>query len=764
MQLKDLVMMFSSLSSKFGALSYRLSPPSHAAGGPSETRCEYVPVRSAPPSMAPHGFGRAPSRTGRLGGCRALRIRRFMEGVSLWLAVLLMLFVQPLYAEANTGGDDTAGVLHFVDGKGQWQEPALVLGSDFDVRVSGLIADSKLVRTFRNTGDQWREGVFVFPLPEKASVYGLAMKVGERTIVGEVQPREEAKKTYEKARNSGRHAATVEQQRPNLFTTRVANIPPGATVSVELNYQQPVRYQDGVFELSVPTTLTPRYMPGEPLAATPQQWQGGWAVPTTGVPDADAISPFTVDMADVAADSHRASVQFTIDAGFPLARVSSPSHELATQQDGQVVKVQPQVGDIVMNRDFVLRWQPLAGQEPGAAVFHQRWEGEDYLLAMVVPGRAGKIRLPRELTFVIDTSGSMAGESIRQAREALHMGLGTLAPGDQFNVIQFNSQPHALFMQPEMATANNLARARQYVSRLKADGGTEMAPALAMALQSHGKASGELPDEASPRVRQVVFMTDGAVGNESALFSQIRRQLGDQRLFTVAIGSAPNRHFMREAARWGRGSYTAVQDTADISGPLARLFAAMEAPVLTDIEVRWPGQVASALEDSFPLRPGDLFQGEPLLQVVRGVPPAGELSVSGRLPGGATWQRSLDLQQAASGTGLNRYWAREKIDSLLDEARVEGQEPDKAKITKLAVEHSLMSPYTSFVAVDTTPVRASDSALLKDNLPTLLPAGSQPGMTRYPQTATSAPLFIALGLLGLMLSAAIVMLQRRAYP
>lgn len=699
---------------------------------------------------------------------RKLRVRRFMEGVSLWMAMLLVLFVQPLYAEASTGSEDTAGVLHFVDGKGQWQEPALVLGSDFDVRVSGLIADSTLVRTFRNISDQWREGVFVFPLPEKASVYGLTMKVGERTIVGEVQPREEAKKTYEKARDSGRHAATVEQQRPNLFTTRVANIPPGATVSVELIYQQLVSYRDGVFELSVPTTLTPRYMPGEPLAATPQQWQGGWAVPTTEVPDADAISPFTVGVADVAADSHRASVRFTIDAGFPLARVSSPSHELATQQDGQVMTVEPQAGEIVMNRDFVLRWQPLAGQEPGAAVFHQQWEGEDYLLAMVVPGRAGKTRLPRELTFVIDTSGSMAGQSIRQAKEALQLGLETLAPGDRFNVIQFNSQPHALFMQPEMATANNLARARQYVSRLEADGGTEMAPALAMALQSHVKGRGEVSADASPdestRVQQVVFMTDGAVGNESTLFSQIRRQLGDQRLFTVAIGSAPNRHFMREAARWGRGSYTAVQDPLDISGPLVRLFAAMEAPVLTDIEVRWPDQSASVQEDSFPRRPGDLYQGEPLLQVVRGIPPAGELSVSGRLPGGGKWQRSLDLQQADSGLGLNRYWAREKIDSLLDEARVEGQEPDKAKITGLAVEHSLMSPYTSFVAVDATPARDPESTLVKDDLPTLLPAGSQPGMTRYPQTATFAPLLVALGLLGLMFSAAIVLLQRRAYP
>src|SRR5690554_1937263 len=155
-----------------------------------------------------------------------------------------------------------------------------------------------------------------------------------------------------------------------------------------------------------------------------------------------------------------------------------------------------------------------------------------------------------------------------------------------------------------------------------------------------------MPEDAA-RVRQVVFMTDGAVGNESALFSQIRRQLGDHRLFTVAIGSAPNMHFMREAARWGRGSYTSVQDLADMSGPLARLFAAMEAPVMTDIQVTWPGQSAAAMEGSFPQRPGDLFQGEPLLQVVRGVPAAGELSVSGGSPGGGGWHQGLDWRQAA---------------------------------------------------------------------------------------------------------------------
>lgn len=281
-----------------------------------------------------------------------------------------------------------------------------------------------------------------------------------------------------------------------------------------------------------------------------------------------------------------------------------------------------------------------------------------------------------------------------------------------------------------------------------------MAPALARALAGQG--AGPEPDRS--RVRQVVFITDGAVGNEAALFQQIRDQLGDQRLFTVGIGSAPNMHFMREAARWGRGLYTAIQDPADVAGPLQDLFAALEAPVLTDVQVQWPGH--SGNRESFPARTGDLFRGEPMMQVVRGVSPAGVLQVSGRMPDGLRWQQSLDLQQAAPGLGLNRHWARQKIDHLQDTARLEGREPDRGSITQLAVTHTLMSPYTSFVAVDEATVRLDDAQGVKEQLPTLLPAGSEAGMLRYPQTATLAPLLTALGLVGLMFALALVLLQR----
>ncbi|MEX2474630.1 marine proteobacterial sortase target protein [Marinobacter sp.] len=690
----------------------------------------------------------------------AVRVKRCCEGVSLWLAVMLLLFVHPLYAEAaqEPGASGAgSGRLEFVGADGQRQGQATLLNTDYQVRVSGLMADTRLTQSFKNSSQQWREGVFVFPLPEKASVYGMTLRVGEREVIGEVREKQQARQQYEAAKKAGKNAARVDQQRPNLFTTHVANIPPGESITVELNYQQTVRYQSGEFELRLPTTLTPRYISGAPLAEPPSQWQGGWATPTTEVPDADAITPFTVLADDVGDQSHRATIHLDIHAGLPVAEVTSPSHALTSTWDGDRVLVTPEQSRVVMDRDMIVRWSPVRGQEPSAAVFHEQWQGEDYLLALLVPGLNRDRNLPRELVFVIDTSGSMAGQSIGQARASLLRGLDTLSPDDRFNIIQFNSQTQSLFMQAVPASGHNLVRARRYVEGLDANGGTEMAPALDAALSQKRQ-----QEHAGQHVRQVVFITDGAVGNETALFDQIRRQLGDRRLFTVGIGSAPNMHFMRQAARYGRGSYTAISDDNDVAGPLNDLFAKMQSPVLTDIEVDLSD--ASASPEAYPARPGDLFAGEPLVQVIRGVGDGGGLGVSGRLPDGSRWQTALDLSGAAPGIGLHRHWAREKIDNVMDRG-LSGQvnDDEKQQVLELALAHQLITRFTSFVAVDQTPVRHAAEPLETDQVPTLLPAGSSATLLRYPQTATLSPLLIALGLMGLMFSVAAWMLQRRVF-
>lgn len=201
------------------------------------------------------------------------KILRCAEGISLWLAMMFMLFVHPLYADARTMEPEPPGQLYLVDRKSGWQEPALVLDSRFEVQVTGLLAQTHLTRTFRNTSDAWQEGLFVFPLPEQASIYGLTMTVGDRRIVGRLQPRARARRHYEKAKQGGQKAATVEQSRPNLFTSRVANIAPGEEVLIEVQYQQPVSYRHGEFEIRLPTTLTPRYMPGTPVSTPAGAWR-----------------------------------------------------------------------------------------------------------------------------------------------------------------------------------------------------------------------------------------------------------------------------------------------------------------------------------------------------------------------------------------------------------------------------------------------------------------------------------------------------------
>ncbi|GGC65040.1 marine proteobacterial sortase target protein [Marinobacter halophilus] len=687
-------------------------------------------------------------------GTNRLRLLRLAEGVSLWLAVLMMLFVHPLYAEARPMDMEQPGQLYLMDDQNAWQQPALILDSDFNVQVSGMLAQTKLTRSFRNTSERWLEGIFVFPLPDNATVYGLTMTVAEREIVGRIEPKASARQTYERARAAGQHAATLEQQRPNLFTSRVANIPPGETVRVEIHYQQAVAYRHGEFELRLPTTLTPRYMPGEPITNPERQWQAGWAVPTSQVPDASDISPFTVRTTDVDAGSHRAGIELDIDSGLVLTDVTSPSHRLHVEIDGSRARVRPEQGKVLMDRDVIVRWRPVTGSEPSAAVFHQQWQGEDYLMAMVLPPDAVGPVLSRELTFVIDTSGSMAGDAIAQARSALLRGLNTLRPGDNFNVIQFNSQAHALFPQAVPAQGHYLARARHYVQGLQANGGTEMAGALSLSMSM---------DSGAPeaQVQQMVFITDGAVGNEAALFEQIRSGLNNRRLFTVGIGSAPNMHFLREAARWGRGDFTAIHTSAEIDQALNRLFAAMEAPVLTSLDVRWPDQGRPV--EPVPLRPGDLFRGTPFMQVVRGLPAGGILEVAGKLPGGRSWNTRLDLARAAPASGLNRQWARGRIDELIDAARLQGAGPDRANIVDLSTRHSVISPFTSFVAVEPSRARPETETAGSEAVPTLLPAGGQPGMLRYPQTATFGPLFAVLGLVGLMFSLAIVMLNRRQF-
>jgi Ca-activated chloride channel family protein len=593
-----------------------------------------------------------------------------------------------------------------------------------------------VVQTFQNPQPDWYEGVYVFPLPENAAVDHLRLRVGERVIEGEIRERRAATKVYEQARSAGQRAALLDQERPNIFTTSVANIGPQETVVVEIEYQQTLRYDGNRFSLRFPMVVGPRYAPTGPLR----------------VSDVERITPPVMRPGTEEGRKNPVSIRVELDAGFTLAGVESPYHRVDMQAptaSRRIVSLAE--GAAPANRDFELAWTPRAGEAPQAAWFVEEKAGKNFGLLMVLPPAPGRgVRLPREVIYVLDTSGSMAGTSIRQAREALTLALSRLSPEDRFNVIEFNSYAQALFPEAKPADRDAVRRAVHWVEGLEARGGTEMAAALKLALRG---------DEASARVRQVIFLTDGAVGNEEELFRLIQARLGDARLFTVGIGSAPNSHFMTKAAQLGRGTFTYIGRVEEVQTKMTALFAKLETPVLKGLEVKWP---AGSRAESWPARIPDLYAGEPLIVTAAIEKLEGDVVLSGERDG-ELWQARVPLGRGTAGAGLGSLWAREKVATLIDRVREGAPEDEiRAQVIELATAHRLVTKYTSFVAVDKTPVRAATDQLKLGAVPTLLPEGWEYDKVfgELPRGATDSRFALLTGMLALLLAISLLFARR----
>ncbi len=673
-------------------------------------------------------------------------------GVGLFASLVLALavFIAATHAQAAPlpEAPGAGGALQFDDGAGGRIDAPRV-ATDVHMDVGGLVARTLVVQRFANPTAQWREGIYSFPLPEHAAVDRMRIETAGRVIEGVVRERGEAKRAYEQAKSEGKKAALVDQERPNLFTTRVAQVGPGETVTVTIEYQQTLRYDDGAFRLRFPLAVTPRYIPGAPLpAATPDL--PSLSPPTDAVPDADRITP------PVAAPGARLDATLTVDlhAGFPLAQLESRYHRANIETlPGHGYRIEL-ADDAPAARDFELVWTPDAGAAPGAAVFSETRDGTTHALLMLVPPAADATRrgprLPREITYVVDTSGSMEGVSIVQAKEALGWALERLAPGDRFNVIEFNSVTRSLFGAPMPVDPATVAQAKRFVAGLRARGGTEMLPALAAALAGDADAG---------VLRQVVFLTDGAVGNEDALFALIRARLGDRRLYTIGIGPAPNAWFMQKAAQEGRGTYTFIGDVRETAAKMTALFRKLESPVLTDLAVEWP-----AAAEAWPARLPDLFAGEPLSMTVAlpATARGGDVVVRGRLDG-APWSARLPLAGAMPQAGVGALWGRAKIDALMDAMRHGAPEDaTRAEVVRVALEHRLVSRYTSLVAVDATPTAPPGTVPLAGRVALPLPEGLvHDAILGVPQTATPMPALLTGGAAALLAALGLFAMLRR---
>ncbi|MBL4638176.1 MAG: marine proteobacterial sortase target protein, partial [Proteobacteria bacterium] len=521
---------------------------------------------------------------------------------------------------------------------------SLTVDTNVEIDISGLLARVKVSQTFANPTQDWQEGIYVFPLPETAAVDRLWMRIGERIIEGEIHPKKQAKKIYQQAKASGKRASLVEQQRPNMFTSSVANIAPGEQITVIIEYQQTVQQDQGEFKLRFPMVVAPRYIPGTAISNTEEisHFNGsGWAVNTDQVPDASHITP----PMDITQPNHL-SLNVLLAAGFPLMDVSSAYHqieEVVLTDDTRKLQL---IGKVPADRDFELTWQAKDSNAPTAALFKQTKNGQDYALLMLTPPKQQlKKTVPRELVFVIDTSGSMDGTSIKQAKKALQYGLAKLKPQDKFNIIRFSDDVESVFKHSRLANRNNLDIAYDFVDGLHADGGTEMLPALSMALAG---------DEQSQGLRQIVFLTDGSIGNEDELFNEIKQNLGNSRLFTVGIGSAPNSHFMNRAAKYGRGTHSYIGDQAEVREKMQALFNKLAHPVLTNITVDIAG---SSGVEIWPQSIPDLYTGEPLMLVMKAKSLPTEITINGDFSQQA-WHKTLTFNGGAKSEAVSVLWAR----------------------------------------------------------------------------------------------------------
>lgn len=625
----------------------------------------------------------------------------------------------------------SSGTLFFSGPGGSTMAP--LLNASVQINISGIVAKIVVEQTFFNNSTQWLEGLYTFPLPDQAAVNAMEVTIGTRRITGKIREKEQAIVEFANAKQEGKVASLVSQHRPNLFSSRFANIAPGEKIALKLTYIQTVPFENAKYRLRIPLTLTPRFS-------------------NSLVPDKNAITSPFVDKKnglDTPTIDHTATIEGLIHGEYDEQLLSSPSHPILIDATVKHLGFSTQ-NPVKLDRDFILEWGIPNGTEPTVRTWKERVGDQYYLLSSVVPP-ASPEHIPqqaRELILVIDTSGSMAGEAIKAAKAALMNALAGLRDIDQFNIIEFNSHHTSLFSTPQPVNADTIAKAQRFVYRLRADGGTEMLSALQSALGY----------QHTENLRQVVFITDGSVGYEDSVITTVTKQLRSARLFTVGIGSAPNQWFMRKVAQAGRGTAEFIADTNDVAPVMGELLLKLEAPALTDITVAFDDPKTNYLPNPIP----DLYANDAVIIAAKLESQYGAFTLSGRW-GDTLWQQSSNIDNAPLvQTGLSTIWAQRTIASLEDQQRLQiDQDFYRSAILGIALEHNLLSKYTSFLAVEEQPARPKDEYLHAAKVPNLIPHGNDMLTISMPQGSAGSDTLIMLSMLLMLLAAGSIYSQRR---
>lgn len=560
------------------------------------------------------------------------------------------------------------------------------------VSISGAIAMVEIRQTYANTGGEPIEAVYVFPGSTGSAMHGMEMKIGETVITAKIKERRQARDAYEKAKAENKTASLLEQQRPNVFQMNVANILPGDEVEVLLRYSEHVKATDGVYEFVMPAVVGPRYGNGSAADSGATDW---------------AANPYLQKN-----ENSATAFLFTMDlrAGLPLRQVTCPSHSSPVKYLGKEhasLRIDSNSDASCMNRDVIVRYRLADKKIAAGALLHReeadKEEGENFFLVDIEPpARATPEQVTaRDYLFVLDVSGSMNGFPLRTARGLLAKLARQLRPEDSFNVLLFAGDSRVLAPSPLAASKENIERAVQFMRSQgrRGAGGTELVKALARAMEMPG---GE------GKSRSIVVVTDGYVDFEADAFDLIRKNRGAANVFCFGIGSSVNRHLVEGVARVGGGEAFVVTSPGAAAETAQRFREYIESPVLTGVKLEARGFTAY---DFQPARLPDLFANRPVTVCGkwRG-DPSGQLVLTGTTGGGKKYERVIDIAEAAAkGThnpALRSLWARERVRELSDYASLRADEKKHREtvreVTSLGLTYSLLTPYTSFVAVDET--------------------------------------------------------------
>ena len=610
-----------------------------------------------------------------------------MRKITLLLVVLV----------CSIGGfAQTSGTLEAFNVKGAAVGACPLKRTSVKADVSGFLARVTVTQKFENNFAQPIEAVYTFPLAQNSAVDAMTMLVGTRTIRGVIMRREDARKVYEAAKSEGKTASLLDQERPNIFTQSVANILPNEKITIEISYVETLKYEDGSYEFVFPMTVAPRYIPGS-------------------VKDASKISP---PIAKTRA-GHDISIAVNLDAGVPVEAIRSNSHEIQTvnlSADSASVKLKDET--TIPNKDFVLRYDVSGKRIEDAILTHRDERGGFFTLILQPPDtyRTEDVT-PKEIVFVLDTSGSMSGFPIEKAKEAMKLSLENLYPNDTFNLITFAGDTHILFDEPVPATQANLEKAKAFLESRQGGGGTEMITAIKAALE---------PSDSQTHVRIVCFMTDGEVGNDLEIISEVQKHK-NARVFSFGIGGSVNRFLLDKIAEEGRGEaeYVALED--DGSKAAKRFYERVRTPLLTDVSIDWNGLPVAEI---YPNRIADLFSAKPVIvhgRYTKGA--SGTIKLRGKV-GGQEIVREITVvfpETESRHDVLATLWARTKIDDLMKQD-YRGVQDGSVKpeiqntIAGIGLEYRLLTQFTSFVAVEEI-IKTQGGKPIKVEVPVEFPAG-----------------------------------------